>query len=114
MTKFRGIVGFAGEQVQIAPGVYEYQPTARVYRGEVVRDMTKIRGQSDAVTDGISVNNSISILADAYAVDHIHNLKYVEWQGQAWTISSVEVQRPRIILSLGEVYHGPRGTAGSP
>jgi hypothetical protein len=34
-------------------------------------------------------------------------MRYVEWAGVRWDVTDVEVQRPRLILRLGGVYHGP-------
>jgi hypothetical protein len=33
-------------------------------------------------------------------------MRYVEWAGVRWTVQDVEVQRPRLLLRLGEVYNG--------
>jgi len=61
----------------------------------------------DAVISDISVSNSISILADEYAIKHFFKIKYVRWEGVPWSVTSVEVRAPRLILSLGSVYNGP-------
>jgi hypothetical protein len=46
-------------------------------------------------------------MADAYANEHFFAIRYVEWAGVLWTVSMVEVQSPRLLLRLGEVYNGP-------
>jgi hypothetical protein len=38
------------------------------------------------------------------------DIRYVEWMGELWTVANVETQRPRLILTLGEVYNGPTST----
>jgi hypothetical protein len=53
-----------------------------------------------------SVSNSISIVADAYANEHFLAIRYVEWVGELWTVQDVEIQTPRLLLRLGEVYNG--------
>jgi hypothetical protein len=63
----------------------------------------------DKVNNDISVGNSISIVADAYANTHFFAMRYIKWAGTLWTISDVEVQSPRLILQLGGVYNGPTG-----
>jgi len=50
------------------------------------------------------MNNSISILADAYASKNYHQIKYVVWDGVKWNVTSVTVGRPRLTLELGNVY----------
>ena len=63
--------------------------------------------EGDQVNQSLSVGNSISIVADAYASEHILEMRYVTWQGVRWTVTDVTVERPRLILALGEVYNGP-------
>lgn len=59
------------------------------------------------VNDDLSVNNSISIVADAYAIENFFAMRYVQWMGILWIVSTVEVQSPRLLLTLGGVYNGP-------
>lgn len=35
-----------------------------------------------------------------------HTMKYVVWMGASWKITSIEVQRPRLLLTIGGVYNG--------
>lgn len=106
MARFRGKVGY-GEAVEDPPGsgVYKDRITTHLYSGDVVRNSRSL-DSGEKVNSDISVSNSISIIADAYACDHFMKIKYVEWAGVLWTVTNVEVQRPRLILSLGSVYNG--------
>lgn len=104
MAKFYGAVGF-GETVETAPGVYVDQITERNYYGDVTRNIRGLQS-ADQLNDNITVNNTISIVADPYAVNHFYSMKYVVWQGTKWKISSVEDQRPRLLLTLGGVFNG--------
>ena len=74
--------------------------------GDVVQNRRTLR-QGEKLNKDLSVSNSISIVADAYAREHFFAIKYVEWAGRLWAVSDVEVQVPRLILQLGEVYNGP-------
>ena len=67
----------------------------------------------DKVNDSITSNNTISIMADAYAYDHFYDMRYVEWQGAKWKVTNVEVQHPRLILTIGGLYneHGTSSDA---
>jgi hypothetical protein len=107
VTRFAGKVGY-GLLEEVEPGVHEDVITEISYVGDVVSES---RQQSDGtnVHPNISVNNSISIVADAQAERHFLDIRYVEWAGRRWTVTDVKVQRPRLILRLGEVYHGPTG-----
>lgn len=109
MARFAGSVGY-GETVETAPGVHEDVITERTYYGDVVRNTRKLQ-DGEGVNDNLTVSNSISIVADAYARDHFHDIRYIRFAGTLWTVSDVEVQRPRLLLRLGGVYNGPKAPA---
>lgn len=105
MAKFHGKVGYA-HTVQTAPGVHEEAITERVYYGDIVQNRRILR-EDDQVNPGLSLSNSISIVADAYANEHFFAIRYVEWAGVRWAVADVDAaQPPRLILRLGEVYNG--------
>lgn len=106
MNRFSGKVGY-GETVETAPGVHEDVITERPHFGDVVRNSLKFR-EGQSVNNDLSVSNSISIVADAYANVHFSHIRYVEWAGALWSVTDVQVQSPRLLLSLGGVYNGPR------
>jgi hypothetical protein len=113
MARFFGRVGY-GETVETAPGVWVDSIVERSYYGDVIRNARNLR-EGENLNKDLSVQNSISILADAYANDHFFAIRYIEWAGTLWTVSTVEVQSPRLILRLGEVYNGPTSAiAGTP
>lgn len=105
MARFNDVVGY-GESVEVAPGVWDDVITEISYFGDVVRNSRSLR-EREEVNDDLTVGNSISIVADAYAVEHFHAIKYVQWSGTRWLVREVTVQRPRLILRLGRVYSGP-------
>lgn len=110
MAKFHGEIGF-GEQTELAPGVWDDVVTERTYFGDVVRNTRQLQ-EAQKVNDDISVNNSISIVADEYANEHIFAIRYIKWAGSLWKVADVDAsQRPRLLLRLGGVYDGPK--AGS-
>ena len=104
MARFYGRVGYA-TSVEVADGVWEDQITERLYYGDVVRNARALR-EGESLNFDITVQNSISIVADAYANSHFFAIRYVEWAGVLWTVPTVEVQSPRLLLRLGEVYNG--------
>ena len=109
MAKFHGEIGF-GVSTETAKGVWEDVISERTYFGDVVRNTRQLQ-DGQKVNDDISVNNSISIVADAYANEHIFAIRYIKWAGTLWKVSDVDVQSPRLLLRLGGVYNGPK--AGS-
>lgn len=110
MARFFGRIGY-GEAVETTPGVWVDQIVEYSYYGDVIRNSRELR-PGENLNNDLSVQNSISVVADEYANQHFFNIRYVEWAGVLWTISSVEVQSPRLLLRLGEVYNGP--TPGAP
>ena len=108
MAKFYGAIGY-GETVETAPGVWTDDIVERKYFCDVIRN-TRTLQEGEKLNNDLSVGNSISIVADAYANNHFFAIRYIEWAGTLWTVSEVEVQSPRLILRLGGVYNGPRST----
>lgn len=105
MAKFFGNVGYS-ETAETVPGVWEEQLTVRQYYGDVLRNSRRW-ATGEGLNDNLEISNSISIVADAYAYQNFHAIKYVEWMGTRWKVSNIEVERPRLILTLGGVYNGP-------
>lgn len=112
-TKFYGAVGYA-TTVEKAGGVYEDDIVERKYYGNIIRNSRRLEASDNGVNDNLTVNNSISIVADPYASEHFFAIRYIRWAGTLWKVSEVEVQSPRLLLRLGEVYNGPTATPDSP
>jgi hypothetical protein len=104
MAKFYGKVGYV-ESVKTKPGVWDEAVTERSYYGDVLRNVRRYQ-TADKTTDDINVDVRISIVADPYANDHFHSIRYVEFMGTKWEVPSVEPQYPRLLLTLGGVYNG--------
>lgn len=109
MAKFAGKIGY-GETQETAPGVWEDTIVEYSYYGDVVRNSRKL-SEGEGLNNDLSVGNSISIVADAYANEHFFAIRYIQWMGGLWTVESVEVQAPRLLLRLGGVYNGPTAPA---
>ena len=105
MAKFYGAIGY----VQIeegAPGVYKEVIDEHNYYGDVLRN-TRRYESTEHLNDNLLINNQFSIVADAFAYENFHAMRYIVWMGSRWKITNVEVQRPRLLLTVGEVYNGP-------
>lgn len=105
MAKFYGPIGYA-QQVETKPGVWEEQIVEKFYRGDVLRNTRRLQS-TDKVNDDINVGNEISIVADPFANGNFHSMRYVGFLGTRWKVSNVDVQYPRLILTLGGIYNGP-------
>lgn len=104
MAKFYGNIGFA-ETVETEPGVWVEETTVRPYYGDLVRNTRRLEN-SGGVNDNVNISNGISIIADPYANHNFHSIRYIEFMGAKWKVSNIEVQYPRLILTIGGVYNG--------
>lgn len=104
MGKFYGAVGFA-KTVEVRKGVWKEELSERNYYGDVIRKTRRLEN-SQSANDNVNVNNSISIVADEHAYMNIFAIRYVKWMGASWKVTDVEVERPRLILSIGGLYNG--------
>ncbi len=109
MAKFYGAVGY-GEAEERAPGAWEEQITERMYYGELVRNTRRLQS-ADKLNDDLNIANELSIVADPFAYQNFHRMRYVEYMGSKWKITNVEVAFPRLILTIGGVYNGPQDGA---
>jgi len=103
MGRYYGAIGYA-ETVETSPGVWQEQITERNYSGDVLRNTSKWR-DGENLNSNLNIDNRLSIVADPFAYDNFHTMRYIQWMGSKWQIMSVEVQRPRLILTIGGVYN---------
>ena len=106
MAKYYGVIGYV-ETVETSPGVWEEQITERNYYGELVRNTSRFQ-VSDQVNDNVNITNEISVIADPFATQNFHAMRYIEFMGAKWKITNVEVRYPRLILTIGGVYNGDK------
>lgn len=104
MAKFYGSVGY-GISEETVPGVWEDRIVEHSYYGDVIRNNRKLQSSSQ-LNDNIIVSNEISILSDPFANENFHCIRYVTFMGTKWKVSNVDVQYPRLVLTLGEVFNG--------
>lgn len=106
MAKYHGKIGFAVTIEEPADsGIWVEKIKTFPYSGDVLNNTRRIE-LADNVNADINISNRISIVADAYAKLNFHSMRYAEYLGTKWRISSVEVAFPRLILNLGGEYNG--------
>ena len=103
MAKFCGVIGYAVTK-ETEPGIWEEQIVEVEYFGDVIRNSRRFSG-SAKVNDDINISNQISIIADPFANNNFHAMKYVVFMGAKWKVSEVTVEYPRLILSIGGLYN---------
>ena len=104
MAKFYGTIGYVNT-VETEPGMWEEQKTERQYSGELVKNTLRLES-SGGVNDNVNISNEVSIVADPYAYENFHAMRYIKFMGAKWKISNIEVRYPRLILTIGGVYNG--------
>lgn len=104
MAKFFGKIGFE-TTTETSPDIYEESIIEKDYYGDVIRNRRLIQSNGK-INEDVNISNQISIVADPFANNNFHSMRYVEWMGSKWKITDVEVQYPRLILSIGGLYNG--------
>lgn len=103
MAKFCGVIGYVVTK-ETEPGIWEEQILEVEYFGDVIRNTRRLSG-SAKVNDDISISNQISIIADPFANNNFHAMRYVVFMGAKWKVSEVTVEYPRLILTIGGLYN---------
>lgn len=109
MAKFYGPVGY-GVTEETSPGVFTPSVKERFYSGDVIQNNRRF-ATGISTNDNLEIHNRVSILADPYAMQHFHTILYVKWLGANWKVTSIDVQYPRLILTIGGVYNGETAAA---
>lgn len=104
MGKWFGRIGYA-EQLEVSPGVWEEKISERQYYGDVVRNIRRLESSVN-VNDDINASMEISIVADPFALNNFHSMRYIEYMGSLWKIPNVEVNYPRLVLTIGGLWNG--------
>lgn len=103
MAIWYGMIGY-GETVETEPSVYSDTIVEKPYYGMITRDTRRFQS-SDKVNDDLVISNQLSIISDPYAMENFQNMRYATYMGTKWKITEVEVQYPRLIISLGSEYN---------
>ena len=108
MAKWYGVIGFA-EPKEIRPGIWDDVITERTYYGQV-HQTTRRTQPASQVLDNIEVTNRISILADPFVEQNSHLIRYLTFMNTRWEVSSIEFKYPRLVMTVGGVYNGPKAS----
>lgn len=103
MAKYYGSIGYA-EMQETAPDVFQEVIVEKEVIGDVLKNTRRWQG-SEHLNDNLVINNHLSILADPYAYQNFHSIRYATYMGTKWKVTNVEVAYPRLILDLGGVYN---------
>lgn len=114
MARYRGMVGFATYRPAESDSdvmVEDYEE--RAYTGDFNRISRRLENNGQ-VNDDVTISNEISIVADPYATENFQQIRYATYMKSKWKVTNVQVQYPRLILTLGGLYHAePEGSTRS-
>ena len=101
--RYCGKVGYS-TTIETRPGVWVDEGIIeRTYYGDVTR-LARRYHTIEQVNDELNISYQISVLADPYALEHFVDIKYVIWKGIKWKVSTVEIEHPRLKMTVGGVY----------
>lgn len=107
MAKVHGYIGY-GHAVEDPPGIVKDVITEKPIRGDKVRSSRQLI-DGEKINDDLTINTSISVVADAYANENMFAIRYFKLAGAYWKVVDVDDStRPRLLLRLGGVYNGQR------
>lgn len=104
MAKYFGNIGY-GVPTEAAVGVWKDSIIERPYYGDAIRDTRKQQGSS-AINDDLNISMVLSIVSDPYANENTHRMRYAWYMNAKWKIANIDVQYPRLLLTLGGVHNG--------
>lgn len=116
MTKYYGIIGYVCTVEGIDPetgkgnGIWTNKIEERFYFGDVLEKGYRSQA-GENINNNKTIGNRLSIVADSYAYQNFHAIRYAEFMGTYWNVTNITVEHPRLILSLGEVYNGKQNKA---
>lgn len=106
MARWYGKVGYVKtEEIPEGSGIWEEVSIEKEYAGDLNRNHKRYEN-SNTLNDNITLQNEISLVCDPYAIENFQYIRYVEIMGSFWKVTSVDVQYPRLVLSIGGVYSG--------
>lgn len=107
--RFFGAIGY-GIPEEDAYGVVTNREVEHMHMGDITKVVTR-NEPAQQVNDNIRLNNSFSIVMDAFITENFQYIKYIVFLGIKWSVISAtkDPDRPRIIIEAGQVYNGSRG-----
>ncbi len=110
MPKWSGVIGYAlvGET---QPGVWTEGITDKKYYGDIVNDNRKfdsgnaVYSSNNQMNEDLSISNKISVVSNSFMLENLSFMKYITFMKSKWRISSVDIQPPRIIITIGGMYY---------
>lgn len=102
MAKWYGKVGFA-ETRETDLDEWTEVIVERPYPGDILSISRSMQVGSE-INNDITISNKISFITDPYARQNFQNIRYVTYMGSKWRVTNVNVEYPRLTLTLGGIW----------
>ena len=112
MAKWFGKIGYVVDE-EVEPGIWVAKAVEKPYSGDILKNTSRWTQSSNSLNDSTTIDSQISIVADPYAFQHFSSIKYVEFMGDVWEVSTINPQYPRLVISMGGLWNGEREQAES-
>jgi hypothetical protein len=106
MAKYYGKIGF-GQTSEIKPGVWKDTIVEKNYYGDILQNFVR-NDNTQQVNDNLNISNRFSIVSDPFATQNYYSIKYLEYLGVKWKVTTVELQYPRLILYVGGAWNADK------
>lgn len=103
MARYYGYVGYA-ECTEDESGIVKEKMVTKPYYGDIIQNARRLEA-SGLMHDNITILNEVSIVADPYAFQNFHAMRYLTFMGCKWKITNIRVEYPRLILTAGGIYN---------
>lgn len=105
MAKFAGKIGFS-KACETSPGIWTENIIEKPYYGDIRKNNRRWESNSNTTNDDILLQNTFSVIGNAYAYENCSAMRYIEYMGTKWKITNIEIEYPRLILTVGGIYNG--------
>ena len=107
MAKWYGQIGFEMTK-ETDLDVWTEFIEERNYYGDILHNSKSSYRGDNEVNEGFNISNRISFIADPYARENFYRMKYATFMGAKWKIKDIEVEYPRLIMTLGGLWNGEK------
>lgn len=105
--KFSGMIGFAHTE-EVRKNIFQEVIVEKPYKGDLLRKSKRWQSGEQQPNDNLTINHNISIVANQFAYENLHEIRYVVYRGVPWKVTSITDEKPRLILEVGGIYNGDR------
>lgn len=103
MGVFYDKIGFL-QTVDKGDGIWSAEYTEREYPGQLSR-LSRRWQRTDKINSNVEINLVLSLIMDDFIENHVGDIRYVVYNNYKWAVINIEIERPRITLTIGGLYN---------